>query len=105
MFPTLAVVAKFGHTLSDTVVSRRSLNVSDNERVGETKEKWGKNYNGNPEILRPWRENLIKQCDSTVMATPARAVHVNHATPSSAVHQAGQRRMHGREELCFCIYP
>lgn len=53
-------------------------------------------YSGNPMIPCLWRENLIKQCDSTVRATPACVVHVNHATPSSAVHQAGERRMHGR---------
>lgn len=41
-------------------------------------------YCGNALILHPWRENLIKQCDSTVRATPARVVDGDGAPPCSA---------------------
>lgn len=43
-------------------------------------------YSGNAMIPHPWRENLIKQRDSAVRATPACAVRVNPALPCSAVH-------------------
>ncbi len=107
MFPALAVVTKFSHTLSDSHCSSDCIGkaLSQTMSVGRRLSRDEIFYSGNPEIPRPWRENLIKQCSSTVRATPACAVHINHATPSSAVHQAGKRRMHGREELCLRIYP
>lgn len=51
-------------------------------------------YRGNAAILHPWRENLIKQCDSAVRATPACVVDAGGAPPCSAArpHTGGDAR-------------
>lgn len=100
MFPTLAVVTKFSHTLSDSRCIRLrwqcAFLMSQTMSVG-VRPRRDEIFTAETLRFPPVeKKKLIKQCDSPVRATPACAVHVNHATPASAVHQAGERRMHGR---------
>lgn len=56
-------------------------------------------YCGNAVILHPWRENLIKRCDSTVRATPACVVGVDGAPPCSAAHPHTGGEHDARDQL------